>query len=542
LEALVESASGAALDPEARAVLLRERLIVQVGNSREVFSFSHDLIREVAYESMLQKQCRQLHEQAASALVDNRIFDAPAGTLAHHFLLAEDSQRAVTWSERAGNDALGAGAFEEAATYFKRCLELSSAHTEAPSLEERVRFHRKLCDAFSGLGDPDARAREARKGLVLAGEPEPKQGPTSVSRAAGELLQRTLPDFTGKKPGGLDLELSRLYRHLAHVAYFESDGPGLLVSSLRAVRLAERAEPSSVLCGSLAELGGALGLGGLHALGMRYLDRAINVAERIEHPHGLSHALMVRALYLVGRGEWEQADLSARRAEEIAEALDDSVNFGNAKIIRFWIAYHRRESTRAEGILRALLTRAERTGNRQQKAWARRGFALLRLRSSSFGAALAELELARNDSATTDANEWMPVLGSLASCRLGLGEANRALELMRSALELAEKLGRPTGHGILTGLVAISEVALTLSRAEPQHRPLVERSLSRLEAYARVFPIGAPALHRLQGVYARDLGQAGRARRAFGRALEAAERLGMKEEQLLLARDARGTL
>jgi tetratricopeptide (TPR) repeat protein len=503
-----------------------------------VFSFSHDLIREVAYESMLQKQCRVLHRQAASALLDHRIAEVPAGTLAHHFLLAGDMQEAAAWSERAGSEALRAGAFEEAVTYFKRCIEFSDTEGRAPELEERVRLHRKLCDAFAGVGDPEARAREAKKGLVLAGESEPQLGSTSISRAAGELLQRTLPDFGGKKPNRLDLELARLYRHLAHVAYFESDGPGLLVASLRAVRLAERAEPSSVLCGSLAELGGALGLGGLHALGMRYLDRAINVAERIKHPHGLSHALMVRALYLVGRGEWEQADLSARRAEEIADALDDSVNFGNAKIIRFWIAYHRRESTRAEGIAQALLTRAERTGNRQQKAWARRGFAMLRLSASGFAAALAELELARNDSATTDANEWMPVLGSLAFCRLGLGEVQRALELLRSALELAEKLGRPTGHGILPGLTCMVEVALALSRESAEHRPLVERSLARLEAYRRVFPIGDPAFHRLKGVFARDLGQVGRARRCFARAVEAAERLGMKEEQLLLARDA----
>jgi tetratricopeptide (TPR) repeat protein len=298
------------------------------------------------------------------------------------------------------------------------------------------------------------------------------------------------------------------------------------VNSLRSVEVAEQCAASATLCGSLAELGGALGLGGLNTLALRYLDRAARTAEQSNDPHGLAYVHMVRGLYFVGRGDWRLAAESTARCQSICETIRDSINWGNAQIVRFWLEYYRGQSSAAENAAAALLTRAERVGNRQQEGWALRGLALLRLHQGEIEGALARIQASHAILLTQDSNEFMPTLATLALARLRANETSQALETAWQALALAKKLGRPTGHGILAGLTAIAEIALWTSDSN-----LMLAAIERLDAYRRVFPIGVPAYFRCAGLCARRLEKTRRARHYLKRAVEAAASLGMATEQ-----------
>ena len=305
------------------------------------------------------------------------------------------------------------------------------------------------------------------------------------------------------------LEIAALYRHIAHVAYFESDGPGLFVATLRAVRAAERCVPSPTLCGALAELGGALGLrlGGAHTLALRYLERAVRTAEGIDHPHGLAYVHMVRSLYLVGRGQWEEALKSVDRCQDICNAIRDSVTWGNAQIVRFWVAYYRGHLSSAESAGTALLSRAERMGNRQHEAWALRGLALLRLLRGDAAAALPQLETARRHLPPADTTESMATLALLSLCHWYLHDETQARHLQDEATALAQKIGRPTGHATLAGLLAVAKLAFVTYDGSAGGRASVEQAIERLDRYRRVFPIGIPFYWKWRGLWAQRQGQ-----------------------------------
>jgi hypothetical protein len=253
----------------------------------------------------------------------------------------------------------------------------------------------------------------------------------------------------------------------------------------------------------------------------------VSTAEKLERPHGLGYVQMVRALYLVGRGEWSEAQASAEKCQEICDEVGDPVSWGNAQIIRFWLRYYRGQTELAESVAAALLSRARRTGNRQQETWALRALALLRLRHGMPEAALPQLENALLQVRKQDVNEYMPTLAALALCHLYQGDAEHASHLADEALRLAMLLERPTGHAILPGLLALAEVTLMTAGSAVTGDQRFGAALERLSAYARVFPIGVPAHLTWSALEAERRGQLARAEKLLARSEAAATALQM---------------
>ncbi|HSH04126.1 MAG TPA: adenylate/guanylate cyclase domain-containing protein [Anaerolineae bacterium] len=93
------------------------------------YAFRHALLRDAAYQSLLQTSCQQIHYLVASALeelhADN--LSEQATVLAHHFRSAAKNQRASHYFILAGNNAYNQFAHEEAMTHYRTALECQPA-------------------------------------------------------------------------------------------------------------------------------------------------------------------------------------------------------------------------------------------------------------------------------------------------------------------------------------------------------------------------------------------------------------------------------
>jgi class 3 adenylate cyclase/predicted metal-dependent HD superfamily phosphohydrolase len=108
------------------AVLVRAGLVDQV-SSEPAFLFHDPAVQQVAYDSMLFAQRRHLHRLAAEW--HERTFEDLAphyAILAHHWHQAEEPGRAIEYLEKAGQQALRAGAYEEAERYLQQSLDLDA--------------------------------------------------------------------------------------------------------------------------------------------------------------------------------------------------------------------------------------------------------------------------------------------------------------------------------------------------------------------------------------------------------------------------------
>lgn len=95
-------------------------------NNETVYSFKHALLRDAAYESLLQRRRRTLHKKIA-LMLDSRqsqgVQHRPE-LIARHFTSAEDYSRAIKYWRQAGVGALSQASYVEAIDHLKRALSL----------------------------------------------------------------------------------------------------------------------------------------------------------------------------------------------------------------------------------------------------------------------------------------------------------------------------------------------------------------------------------------------------------------------------------
>lgn len=156
------------------------------------FDFRHALLHEAAYESVLLRQRRTWHAQAARWLIARNPAraDERAALIARHFARSTTPADAVPWLRTAGERAFAAYANQEAVDHFSSALELALADAEL-----RFELLRGRERALDRLGQRDAQAADLAALLEVA----PGLGPLAEAQA---LLQRA--DFlwsTGDLPG-----------------------------------------------------------------------------------------------------------------------------------------------------------------------------------------------------------------------------------------------------------------------------------------------------------------------------------------------------
>jgi DNA-binding SARP family transcriptional activator len=139
---------------------LEARLIREEAGAPGVYQFTHGLVADAVYGGMSGARRARLHCRLGHALAER---GAPAGAIAHHMLAgapAGDADLTLSWAERAAAAALGALAYDEAATIIRRALALTE------SQERRASLLATLGDALDRAGRRD----EARAAFADAAE------------------------------------------------------------------------------------------------------------------------------------------------------------------------------------------------------------------------------------------------------------------------------------------------------------------------------------------------------------------------------------
>ncbi|HEX7281297.1 MAG TPA: AAA family ATPase [Vicinamibacterales bacterium] len=517
---------------------LTERQLLRANPDADRFSFQHALIREVTYHQLTLEQRRDLHRRVAESITHRHATDLRPhfATLAHHWMLAENTAATIVFADLAASQALAAGAFEESERLLGHCTRLArQTQAEVPTTD-RIRWYRQIADARHGLGQLEARSAAAHQSLREAGLQRLHAKAVLLAQAGWRYLRlsarRTIPAVPDAGAQTI-LDVARAYRHSAEVAYFNNDIVGMVCDSVAAVAYAWSLPPSAVLAGASAELGGILGIAGLRRTGERILNRSIAMAEAANDQAAQAYAHMIRCLYCIGRGKWDDAEKSAERCQKLCEPMDDRVNWTNAEAVRFWMSHYRMQEMSALDAARRLRDRAAETGNRQHRAWALRCLAVCALRRGEAAEAVRHLHGALSSLGETAAlNERIPTLGMLALAQLRSGDLWSARATAKEGLAQVVHVKRPIGQSTLEGYSSLLTVALDAWQEEqsPGWRRDCLLCLNVLHRYQKGFPVGTARYYLHLGDFHRISGSLGPAARSYRRAEAAALRLDMQWE------------
>ena len=247
-----------------------ERLITDVGGGR--FSFAHALVRDTLYEEVTPAQRAMLHQKTALALEELHGDDpSRLGELAQHFLAAAprgDSAKAIEYAERAGEQAMGQLAYEEASELYERALEVLELEDEP---DERRRLSLSL--AMGGAEASAAQISAARRAFGQAAE-----------------SARALGDADGLVGAAIGIAM------LSEAGKTDERLIGLIDEALEAIG----PEPSAARASLLSAKSQELYWQDAQGLSAPLVEEAIEIARQVDAPQTLAAALHRQIFLPVG--------------------------------------------------------------------------------------------------------------------------------------------------------------------------------------------------------------------------------------------------
>jgi len=344
------SAAGLQYDPLKLLGALRATQFVRSGGTGYGVELYHDRIGETLVSLLSQDERRQIHRRLAQA-IEARGLDDPEG-LYEDYLGAGEEDRAALHAQNAARKAASALAFDRAALYYRRAIELM------PDAENLVDLKIGLGDALANDGRP---AEAAREFLDAAKSTAPRRALELQQRAGAQLLTgghideglevfRVVLERAGFKLARgprralLSLILHRAWIRLRGLGFTEREVSNIsetdllrvdicwaVAAGLGAVDLIRGADFQSrhlllaLRTGEIYRVARAMAFevaqtaakGGAAQERVRQLaDRTEALARRAGNPHATGLAIWARGLSAYLLGHWkEAADLCERAAE-----------------------------------------------------------------------------------------------------------------------------------------------------------------------------------------------------------------------------------
>ncbi|MBA2527601.1 MAG: protein kinase [Pyrinomonadaceae bacterium] len=334
---------------------LRAAQFLRSGSPNHTVELYHDRIRETLASQLDQTTVIQIHRRLAHTLEARGIDDPEA--LFEHYMGAGERVRAATHAGVAAKKAADALAFDRAAAFFRRALELAPARGA-----ELIDLKRGLAEALANAGRP---AEAAQAYLDVASDTSASRSLNYKRRAAEQLLMGghieeglevmrsvlaavgfTLP--AGPKRALLSLILKRLQIRLRGLNFIERDAGEISQGDLfridlcwavsaglgmvdlirgadfqgRHLLLALRAgEPFRVARAMAMEAAQTASRGGpTRKRALQIAQRAGELAHRVGHPHAIGLSIWASAVGAYMVGHWKKA---AELCEQAAEVLRD---------------------------------------------------------------------------------------------------------------------------------------------------------------------------------------------------------------------------
>ncbi|GAC1401327.1 MAG: hypothetical protein NVSMB49_15440 [Ktedonobacteraceae bacterium] len=124
-----------ALDEVLRSRLMHESKSQRGRTGNDVYTFTHDISREVVYVEAGETRCRIFHRRALRALQDTSV---PPARLAYHALSAGVLEPAFRLSVAAGDEATAVFALHDAIEHYEQAWQLLTEHPLGPTMQAKI--------------------------------------------------------------------------------------------------------------------------------------------------------------------------------------------------------------------------------------------------------------------------------------------------------------------------------------------------------------------------------------------------------------------
>jgi class 3 adenylate cyclase/tetratricopeptide (TPR) repeat protein len=535
--------AGRALDRHLEG-LERLELIRERRRSPELeYWFTHALVQEATYESILVDRRQHLHRQVAdciAALFADRV-EEYAGILAHHYARAADWAKAQHYLLLAGDHASRTAGDAEALAHYRDAVEAyARAFGDRWDPVDRAVLERKVGEALFRRGQHHAAIEHFGRALAGVGTPYPAST-GGVRLAIGALLLRQLfrglrPRLRGAAEGtAVDRivdERCRMYGLMGWMHFFLDQERDIL-DVLLLLETAERGGRAADVVKGAMGVGVALDVVGLHAIAGRYHSAALALAAGIDHPIARADAHIGMAWHHAYPGDLATAIDHTLRAAAAYREAGELRGWGAATGIAVHLGRYRGDLAEVAAMSAEILRVGEEGGDNHLVGWGNQGLGFVQRITGPLDEAMRRLQRA------LEIYEAMPAPASaaeasadLALCELRLGRVDEAVARLEKANRSLTEQGLRT-HEAAYPRNALAEAYLVRAGAlDGDARAAVlaqaRRACGAALAHGRTFQAGSPYAARVRGTYEWLRGERGAAHRWWRRSLAEAARMGTR--------------
>ena len=491
---------------EQREILLRE-----AQTRRITLTFKHMITQQAIYASLLHAQRTELHSKTAYWIESHWPDEAEdhPNTLAEHWQLAEQHDKAASLFEKAGDQMLASGADAESAQMYIKALDAIVA-TKQVSEEAVARVSRKLGDAFLRKGDvaaAKARLIDAVDGLRMKW---PKHSPGFFGAVVGGLSKQIFMRFALPSAHPRDearrTELAYAYGHLCSVFFFQNRTNDLLLAVLRNLNNAETSSDLAHRAQAYQLFGNVMGIVGLHGLAQRYCDLGVNVIPADAPTHQRMRWNELRVLYALSVADFELSTQLLDELTEFANLIGDKRHHTDALSLYGIMTLFQGKTDQSRQYRHAFRKIVVAGEDPQSLCWALIECAELDLRCGNLETARDDFLQAADLLDQFGPTETVWLEGQLARVYLGLGDREAARASAKRGLD-AMLIAPPTGFYALEGCAGIGDVFLSLAETgETSALAPARKAVGFMGKFARSFKVGGP---RYELWKARQAGLAG---------------------------------
>lgn len=528
------------------------------------FTFSHRIIRDVVYASMLSEQKQEAHVAIARAIErGGRLSEAETLPLIlNQWQRAGDRRKTFEYLDRVAE--LRLRQFENSSAIAQSEAFLKIAEEEAISAppSRLAAAHFVLGEAQVNLGRMEAARTSFEDGLRLLNLPMPR---TKLGLALSIIQQATEHLIRSGRPGSSRADAERwrsasalvndpvskavrAYEYLTNIYYFLGDKAQIIHSTLRAINLAERAKLAPVLAVQYSNLGAICGVIPLRKRAEHYLKLAGGLTDHLGIPTVTTKSNLLSGLYWTSIGEWQRAKSLFEPALEQALKLGDTRRWSEISvcletIISPWFLNPSYDGKQLWNEMVDKVCQTGRTSGDPQilgcgLTGAVRGHRILGadMRARAY---LDELStLVRDHSSELEPIHRLEGAAYLADAALDHGDAAAWQHWLEQATLSIKAVNPAIKSRTLPALSAAFKTAMRKpGHAEPAaardiRSSLASASAANLGRFARIYPIGRPRAALFQGDLEASLGNTRRAAKLWRQALPNALLMSMPADAL----------
>jgi len=508
-------------------------LDLTVLESDGAYRFGHEITRDVAYGLLTTAQRRQLHRAVAEW--HERTYAAEElashyALLAHHWARANDPDKAVTYLERAGRQALRSGALREALLFLTDAIDVEGAQ---PDPVRDALCLKGIGTAHYFLGDFQRSRACLTQSVARLASPFPSTRIGLVRRLAGaaavQVAHLVWPSRYCERrvaDKALIAEALGCYHIIGQIAYLSAEPTvALLYGTLAALNLGEEAGPSPDLARILIHAATASSIVGFERQADRYAARAVAMVDAGAQREAAAYVWNIWAILWAHRGHWARAEAANTTALERLGEVGDFNLEAEVWLTRSMIYISSGAFGSAESAWQRYRELAERTGNSQSVCWSLLDEAETRVGRDEVDAADQALAAALAiPTAPEDGSSTIEKHYATALVRAAQGRYREAVEAADAIVAI--NAAKPAAFHYVDFCAEAVRVYFDALEAGAPDRDLLLRQAERgcrlVRRASRLFGSVRSRRWLLQGKLEWETGRPGRAHRAWRRAEAAA--------------------